>query len=96
MISFITTARKTDRSAVSTCLLGSRFDGTGVSGVVLGGRERLLGNERPTKAPAAAAKAQACAYAFGFAANGAGEGRQKQQHHLMWAIRGHEPWRDPA
>ena len=114
MISFINTTT-TDRSAVSTCLLGSRLRGTGLSGAgicdaapfvqggiqalgsidAVGGNERF-GDERPTKAPAVAAEAQAAAYALGFAANGAGEGRQKKQQHLMWAFRGHEPWRDPA
>ncbi|THA24623.1 hypothetical protein E4198_07565 [Streptomyces sp. RKND-216] len=107
MISFINTTT-TDRSAVSTCLLGSRLRGTGLSGApvsavapfgpgvveIAGGNERL-GAERPTNAPAVAAEAQAAAYALGFAANGAGVGRQKKQH-LMWAFRGHEPWRDPA
>jgi hypothetical protein len=107
VISFINTTT-TDRSAVSTCLLGSRLRGTGLSGAGLvdvasfgtvgiervGGGERL-GNERPTKAPAVAAVAQAAAYVSGFAANGAGAGRQKKQH-SMWAFRGHEPWRDPA
>ncbi|EST38558.1 hypothetical protein N566_06745 [Streptomycetaceae bacterium MP113-05] len=107
MISFIDTTTN-DRSAVSTCLLGSRLRGTGLSGASLldvapfgpggiectGSNERF-GDKRPTKAPAAVAVAQAVAYAAGFAANGAGEGRQKKQH-LMWAFRGHEPWRDPA
>ncbi|MET9856710.1 hypothetical protein ABZY57_27690 [Streptomyces sp. NPDC006450] len=60
-------------------------------------RER---NERPTQAPVAvlAAEAQAHgAYAFAAAA-GAGSKTQtkKQQHHLMWAFRGLEPWSDPA
>lgn len=96
MISFVTTTEMADRSAVSACLLGSRLNGIGVSGVVLGGSERLFGDERPIKAPAAAAVAQANACVSGFAANGAGEGRQKTQYHTMWAFRGHEPWRDPA
>lgn len=57
-------------------------------------------NERPTQAPVAvlAAEAQAHgAYAFAAAA-GAGSKTQtkKQQHHLMWAFRGLEPWSDPA
>lgn len=105
MISIIDTIPTTDRSAVSTCLLGSGLRGTGMSGARVvdaaffgvacnGGSERL-GAERPTTAPAVAAVAQAAAYAFGFAANGAGEGRQKKQH-PKWAFRGHEPWRDPA
>lgn len=96
MTTFINTLTRTDRSAVSTCLLGSRLRGTGLSGVVLGGSNVLGGGERPTKAPAvAAAAAQASAYALGAAARGAGEASQKQQH-TMWAFRGHEPWRDPA
>ena len=70
---------------------------------------RGLVSERPTKAPAAAA-AQAHAYAFAFAAaNGAEAGPEwvdafatphatavTQQHHMMRAFRGLEPWRDPA
>ncbi|GAB2784491.1 hypothetical protein [Streptomyces daliensis] len=94
MIDFITTTKMTDRSVVASCLLGSRFSGTGVSGVALGG------SERPAKAPAvaanAAAQAQAHAYASALAANGAGEGRQKTQRMMTWAFRGLEPWRDPA
>lgn len=102
MISIINTPT-TDRSAVSTCLLGSRLRGTGLSGaglvdavsfgIACGGVTERLGDERPTTAPAVAA--EAAAYAFGTAANGAGAGSEKKQH-LMWAFRGHEPWRDPA
>ncbi len=91
-----TTMSVTDRPVIVSCLLGSRPCGTGVSGVVPGGSERLGGNGRPTQAPAVAAKAQAYAYASACAANGAGEGRQKKQHLTMWAFRGLEPWRDPA
>lgn len=70
---------------------------------------RGLVSERPTKAPAAAAAhvyAYACAFA---AANGAEAGPEwaggftaphatavTQQHHMMRAFRGLEPWRDPA
>ncbi|MDX3579022.1 MULTISPECIES: hypothetical protein [unclassified Streptomyces] len=97
------TAKLTDRSVVSTCMLGASVLGTGLSGiradrpasssvspVSLLGRER---NERPTKA-LEAVEAQAHAYAF--AAAGAGFGKQTTQHHLMWAFRGPEPWSDPA
>lgn len=62
-------------------------------------------NERPAKAPVAVKAAEAQAHgAYGFAAAAgaasAGFKRQtkqtKQQHHLMWAFRGLEPWSDPA
>ena len=98
----IKTAKMTDRSVVSTCMLGVSNLGTGVSGIpavrpaspvslaVLPVRER---NERPTKALEAVV-AQAHAYAF--AAAGAGFRKQTTQHHLMWAFRGPEPWSDPA
>ncbi|MEU0332661.1 hypothetical protein [Streptomyces sp. NPDC006193] len=101
-ISTTSTAKLTDRSAVSACLLGASIQGTGLSGIraarpasslALAGpvvRER---NERPTKALEAVA-AQAHAYAF--AAAGAGFRKQTTQHHLMWAFRGPEPWSDPA
>ncbi|MBT2448113.1 hypothetical protein J7F03_13685 [Streptomyces sp. ISL-43] len=57
-------------------------------------------NERPTQAPVAVLAAEAQAHgAYGFAA-AAGAGSQtkqtKQQHHLMWAFRGLEPWSDPV
>ncbi|MGW6705690.1 hypothetical protein ACWGDE_12490 [Streptomyces sp. NPDC054956] len=59
-------------------------------------------NERPTQAPVAVLAAEAQAHgAYGFAAS-AGAARAgfktqtKQQHHLMWAFRGLEPWSDPA
>ena len=98
----INTAKMTDRSVVSTCMLGVSNLGTGLSGIravrpassvslaVLPVRER---NERPTKALEAVV-AQAHAYAF--AAAGAGFRKQTTQHHLMWAFRGPEPWSDPA
>ncbi|MEV7791622.1 hypothetical protein AB0O68_06550 [Streptomyces sp. NPDC087512] len=98
------TAKLTDRSTVSLCMLGSSNPGTGLSGiravrpaspslasVDLVVRER---NERPTQALEAAVAAQAHAYAF--TATGAGFRKQTTQHHLMWAFRGPEPWRDPA
>ncbi|MER6024506.1 hypothetical protein [Streptomyces sp. NPDC001851] len=100
--STISTAKLTDRSAVSLCMLGASSQGTGLSGIRaarpasspaltdLPVRER---NERPTKALEAVA-AQAQAYAF--AAAGAGFRKLTTQHHLMWAFRGPEPWSDPA
>ncbi|AOR32202.1 hypothetical protein BFF78_15025 [Streptomyces fodineus] len=96
------TAKLTDRSAVSLCMLGAFHQGTGLSGIRaerpafslapagLPVRER---NERPTKALEAVA-AQAQAYAF--AAAGAGFRKQTTQHHQMWAFRGPKPWSDPA
>ncbi|GHD90366.1 hypothetical protein [Streptomyces naganishii] len=101
--SFVSTAKMTDRSVVSLCMLGVFGQGTGLSGIRavrpaslvapagLPVRER---DERPTKALAAAVEAQAQAYAF--AAAGAGNRKQTTQHHLMWAFRGPEPWSDPA
>ncbi|WP_318214343.1 hypothetical protein [Streptomyces sp. SCL15-6] len=98
------TAKLTDRSAVSLRMLGVSNPGTGLSGIRaarlasasvapsgLPVRER---NERPTKALEAAVVAQAHAYAF--TATGAGFRKQTTQHHLMWAFRGPEPWSDPA
>jgi hypothetical protein len=102
--SSFSTVKMTDRSAVSTCMLGVSNLGTGLSGiravrpasssvapVGLPVRER---NERPTKALEAAVAAQAQAYAF--TATGAGFRKQTTQHHQMWAFRGPEPWSDPA
>ncbi len=98
--SSISTVKMTDRSVVSTCLLGVSNLGTGLSGIpavrpassvslaVLPVRER---NERPMKALEAVG-AQAQAYAFA----AAGAGAAKQTHHTMWAFRGPEPWSDPA
>ena len=100
--SSVSIVKMTDRSAVSACMLGVSNLGTGLSGspaarpassvslAVLPVRER---NERPTKALEAVV-AQAHVYAF--AAAGAGFRKQTTQHHLMWAFRGPEPWRDPA
>ncbi|MFI1162689.1 hypothetical protein ACH4UM_03535 [Streptomyces sp. NPDC020801] len=100
--SSISTAKMTDRSVVSLCMLGVSNRGTGLSGIRavrpasplshtgLPVRER---NERPTQALEAVA-AQAQAYAF--TAAGAGIRKQTTQHHLMWAFRGPEPWSDPA
>ncbi|MGW0881115.1 hypothetical protein [Streptomyces sp. NPDC002671] len=101
-ISTISTAKLTDRSTVSTCMLGASNQGTGLSGIravrpasslSLAGLPVREGNERPTKA-LEAVKEQAHAYAF--AAAGAGFRKQTTQHHQMWAFRGPEPWSDPA
>nr|BFD82811.1 hypothetical protein StreXyl84_22120 [Streptomyces sp. Xyl84] len=100
--SFFSTAKMTDRSVASLCMLGVSDQGTGVSGVRAVRSESFLSiaglpvrerNERPTEALEAVA-AQAHAYAF--AAAGAGIRKQTTQHHLMWAFRGPEPWSDPA
>jgi len=91
VISFITTTQMTDRSVVSTCLLGSRLNGTGVSRVV------PSGGERQAKAfVVAAAVAQEATYALTAAAADAGIRSEKSKHNPMWAFRGLEPWRDPA
>ncbi|NYV78469.1 hypothetical protein HW445_29695 [Streptomyces sp. UH6] len=51
-------------------------------------------DERPTKALEAGV---AQAYAFGYAAAGAGALKQTTNHpQMMWALRGPEPWSDPA
>ncbi|MGW2029659.1 MULTISPECIES: hypothetical protein [Streptomyces] len=98
----VSAAKLTDRSAVSTCMLGASNQGTGLSGIravrpasspALAGLPIRERNERPTKALEAVA-AQAHAYAF--AAAGAGFRKQTTQHHQMWAFRGPEPWSDPA
>ncbi|MFF4390035.1 MULTISPECIES: hypothetical protein [unclassified Streptomyces] len=103
----MTFTKMTDRSVDASCLLGSvSLLGTGVS-AISADRPALLAtlpvserNERPTTAPVAVLAAEAQAHgAYGFAA-AAGAGSQKkqtkQQHHLMWAFRGLEPWSDPA
>ncbi|MFC9925531.1 hypothetical protein [Streptomyces sp. NPDC127190] len=99
------TAKMTDRSAVSLSMLGVSYQGTGLSGIravrpasslSLAGlpvRERNERNERPTKA---LETVEAQAHAYAFAAAGAGFRKQTTQHHLMWAFRGPEPWSDPA
>ncbi|MEU8889692.1 hypothetical protein [Streptomyces sp. NPDC048442] len=89
-------------SAVVSLGATASLRGTGLSGISAVSPAALASlpvresNERPTKAPeAAVAKAQAKAYAF--AATGAGSKTQTaQQHHLMWAFRGLEPWSDPV
>ncbi|MFR9789174.1 hypothetical protein ACL07V_10955 [Streptomyces sp. MB22_4] len=97
------TAKLTDRSAVSLCLLGASDRGTGLSGIraarpasslsLAGLPVRDERNERPTKALEAVV-AQAKAYAF--TATGAGFRKQTTQHHQMWAFRGPKPWSYPA
>ncbi|MGV4987499.1 hypothetical protein ACWC0C_11725 [Streptomyces sp. NPDC001709] len=100
--STISTAKLTDRSTVSACMLGASHQGTGLSGIraerpasslALTGLPVRERNERPTKALEAVA-AQAQAYAF--AAAGAGFRKLTTQHHQMWAFRGPKPWSDPA
>ncbi|MCK1823263.1 hypothetical protein MTQ10_27655 [Streptomyces sp. XM83C] len=100
--SLSSTVKMTDRSAVSTCMLGASNLGTGLSGIraVRPASSAALANlpvrerdERPTKALEAVV-AQAQAYAF--TAAGAGFRKQTTQHHQMWAFRGPEPWSDPA
>ncbi len=107
MTSFMTFTKMTDRSVDASCLLGSvSITGTGVS-AISADRPALLAtlpvserNERPTQAPVAVLAAEAQTHgAYGFAAAaGAGSLKKqtKQQHHLMWAFRGLEPWSDPA
>ena len=98
----VSTAKMTDLSVVSVCMLGVSNLGTGVSGIPavrpasslsLAGLPVRERNERPTKALEAVV-AQAKTYAF--AAAGAGFRKQTTQHHQMWAFRGPEPWSDPA
>lgn len=109
MTSFMTFTKMTDRSVDASCLLGSvSFPGAGVSAISAAAPALLATlrgsvserNERPTQAPVAVLAAEAQAHgAYGFAA-AAGAGvktkQTKQQHHLMWAFRGLEPWSDPA
>lgn len=107
MTSFMTFTKMTDRSVDASCLLGSvSLLGTGVS-AISADRPALLAtlpvserNERPTQAPVAVLAAEAQTHgAYGFAAAaGAGSLKKqtKQQHHLMWAFRGLEPWSDPV
>jgi hypothetical protein len=106
--SFMTFTKMTDRSVPASCLLGSvSLRGTGVSAISADRRALLATlavserNERPTQAPVAVLAAEAQAHgAYGSgAAAGAGfktQQTKKQQHHLMWAFRGLEPWSDPA
>ncbi|XKJ41609.1 hypothetical protein RIU97_14170 [Streptomyces sp. 147326] len=103
----MTFTKMTDRSVDASCLLGSvSLLGTGVS-AISADRPALLAtlpvserNERPIQAPVAVLAAEAQAHgAYGFAAAagaGAKTKQTKQQHHLMWAFRGLEPWSDPV
>jgi hypothetical protein len=98
MISF--TKMTAVRSAAACGLSGSRLRGIGLSSVP-SVRPAVFAvlpliEKRPGEAPGATA-AQACAYEF--AANGVGFSEAtatKQQHQIMRAFRGLEPWRDPA
>lgn len=111
MTSSMTITKMTDHSVAASCPLGSSsllpILGTGLSAMRADSPALLAAlpvserNERPTQAPVAVLEAQAHG-AYGFAAAaGAGSQKQtkkqtKQQHHLMWAFRGLEPWSDPA
>ncbi|EST29064.1 MULTISPECIES: hypothetical protein [Streptomyces] len=82
---------------------GTSFIATALSGASAGRINPVTlpvtgGNERPSKALAAeVAAAEAQAYAFAAAgAESKKQTKQTKQHHTMWAIRGPEPWRDPA
>ncbi|WP_168220682.1 hypothetical protein [Streptomyces sp. RFCAC02] len=81
-----------------------RFAGTGASGAAAvrpsSVESRVATSERPIKASAAAAVRQAARPAYA-AAHGtdAGHqlfGQQNTQLHTMWALRGLDPWSDPA
>ncbi|MFJ9112650.1 hypothetical protein [Streptomyces sp. NPDC102283] len=109
MISIIETQKMTDLSVVSACSLGltrssvASLRATGLSGISAVRPLSLVSlpvtrerNERPIEAPAAAVAKAAQAQAYAFAAAGAGAEKQTQQHHMMWAFRGPEPWSDPA
>jgi hypothetical protein len=102
--STVSSAKPTDRSAVSPRMLDVSTPCTGLSGirtarpaisVSLAGLPVRERDERPTKALEAAVAAQALAYVFA-AATGAGSPKQTKQHHTMWAFRGPDPWSDPA
>jgi hypothetical protein len=90
---------------------GARLRDIGMSDVVVARpaaavREARVADERPTQAPAVAAAARIGAYGASAAnassaTNGAGTenqifGQQKTQLHTMWALRGLDPWSDPA
>jgi hypothetical protein len=64
---------------------------------------REVANERPIQAPAVVASAAARIDAYGINAHAHGAaagsqifGQQKTQLHTMWALRGLDPWSDPA
>lgn len=102
----INTTKLIDRAFAGLLLSDDavRFSGTRVSvavaarPVVAAVREAAV-SERPIQAPVAAVvKAPVGAYATANVA-GAGNqlfGQQKTQLHTMWALRGLDPWSDPA
>ncbi|MEU6891692.1 hypothetical protein ABZ934_07795 [Streptomyces sp. NPDC046557] len=110
MTSFMTFTKMTDRPVAASRMLGSSsllpVLGTGVSRIsadipaLTAAPCALLvsdRNERPTQAPVAVLAAEAQAHGAYASAAAAGAGSQtKQQHHLMWAFRGLEPWSDPV
>ncbi|ONK11554.1 hypothetical protein [Streptomyces sp. MP131-18] len=94
-----TFTKATGREVVRLCVPGgSRLSGTGMSGVVVAHSAavalRAAAGERPILAPVATD-----AYATTVNVAGAGHqifGHQKTQLHTMWALRGLNPWSDPA
>ncbi|MDT0342562.1 hypothetical protein [Streptomyces litchfieldiae] len=88
------------------CALGGvRLSGTGVSGAAAARpaavAPRAAANERPIMAPASAVVAVARTRAYDRITDVAGAGnqifgQQKTQLHTMWALRGLDPWSDPA
>jgi hypothetical protein len=82
---------------------GGLFDGGVLSGAPVFGKRSessfagisvRVRDERPTEALEAGV---AQAYAYGYAAAGAGALKQTMNHpQTMWALRGPEPWSDPA
>ncbi|MGK5532991.1 hypothetical protein [Streptomyces sp. URMC 129] len=101
------TSKLSGLESVRLCVPGgARLSGTGASGAAaarpaaLAMREAVAG-ERPTQAPAAAVVAAARVRAYVPTAHVAGAGnqifgQQKTQHLTMWALRGLDPWSDPA
>ncbi len=97
-------SKATGREVVRLCMSGgSRLSGTGVSGAVAACPAavalRAAAGERPIQAPAAAVADRTDAYATTVNVAGAGNqifGHQKTQLHTMWALRGLDPWSDPA
>lgn len=99
-------------SSTLLALTGSGLPGTGLSAICADSPALLAAptalrvserNERPAQAPVAVMAAEAKAhgvYAFAAAAGAGVKTKQtkqtKQQHHLMWAFRGLEPWSDPV
>ncbi|GAB2920662.1 hypothetical protein [Streptomyces mayteni] len=101
------TTKLIDREFVGLLLADGdvRLSGTGLSAraavrpAVSAAIREAAASERPILAPAAVAvKAHMGAYVTANAA-GAGNqlfGQQKTQFHTMWALRGLDPWSDPA